>query len=186
MAPDATAERIDRYLSLYDEALPQVFGYVVRRVESQIVAEDVTAETFLSAMATLKNGTAADVSIPWIIGVARHKVADHWRRQSSEERRTEAAAKEAEVTADLQASVDSWDAVLDAAVAHDTLASLSAINRAALTLRYLDGLPVGEIAHLLDRSVGATESLLTRAKAAFRAAYPTDMSGCHESGDRRV
>ena len=40
-----------------------------------------------------------------------------------------------------------------------------------LTLRYLDGLPVREVAALLDRTPGATEALLTRAKAAFRALY---------------
>jgi RNA polymerase sigma-70 factor (ECF subfamily) len=37
-------------------------------------------------------------------------------------------------------------------------------------LRYLDGLPVEQVAQHLDRSVHATESLLMRAKAAYRAA----------------
>ena len=52
------------------------------------------------------------------------------------------------------------------------LAELSAEHRSVLTLRYIDGLPVGEVAALLDRSVHATESLLTRAKAAFRNLLP--------------
>ena len=44
-------------------------------------------------------------------------------------------------------------------------------HRAALTLRYLDALPVPEVAELLGRSTTATEALLVRAKAAFRRAY---------------
>jgi RNA polymerase sigma-70 factor (ECF subfamily) len=52
----------------------------------------------------------------------------------------------------------------------NTLARLTPHHRAALVLRYLDGLPVAEVALLLDRSVHATESLLVRAKAAYRQA----------------
>jgi RNA polymerase sigma-70 factor (ECF subfamily) len=44
-------------------------------------------------------------------------------------------------------------------------------HRAALTLRYLDGLPVLEVAAHLGRTLHATEALLVRARAAFRQAY---------------
>ena len=163
---------IKQYLDLYDDALPEVYGYVVRRVGSDIVAEDVTAEAFVSAMDTIKRGVVVEPSIPWLIGVARHKVADHWRRQARDDRRVEAASSAAAVLDD-PGGADTWNEVLDAQVAHETLAGLSPVNRAVLSLRYLDGLPVGEVAHLLGRTVGATEALLTRAKAAFRAAYPS-------------
>ncbi|MGI9597658.1 MAG: RNA polymerase subunit sigma-24, partial [Acidimicrobiales bacterium] len=51
------------------------------------------------------------------------------------------------------------------------LAGLAPHHRAALTLRYLDVLPVGEVAGHLDRTLQATEALLTRSKTAFRRAY---------------
>jgi RNA polymerase sigma-70 factor (ECF subfamily) len=41
----------------------------------------------------------------------------------------------------------------------------------ALIYRYLDQLSVAEIARLLRRTESATESLLSRAREAFRAAY---------------
>jgi RNA polymerase sigma-70 factor (ECF subfamily) len=44
-------------------------------------------------------------------------------------------------------------------------------HRAALTLRYMDDLPVPEVADLLGRTVHATEALLVRARSAFRAVY---------------
>jgi RNA polymerase sigma-70 factor (ECF subfamily) len=40
-----------------------------------------------------------------------------------------------------------------------------------LTLRYLDGLPVAEVADHMDRSLHATETLLVRARGALRRLY---------------
>jgi RNA polymerase sigma-70 factor (ECF subfamily) len=48
------------------------------------------------------------------------------------------------------------------------LAELAPTHRAVLTLRYLDDLPVGDVATTIGRTVHATEALLTRAKAANR------------------
>ena len=58
--------------------------------------------------------------------------------------------------------------------AHRTLAELAPQHRSALTLRYLDGLPVREVASCLGRTEGATEALLVRAKAAFRNQYQAE------------
>ncbi len=66
---------------------------------------------------------------------------------------------------------DPWDVEIDAVVAHQVLDALGAHHRAALTLRYLDGLPVAQVAEHLGRTVHATEALLVRARAAFRSAY---------------
>ena len=66
---------------------------------------------------------------------------------------------------------DPWDEVLDVARAREVLAGLGGHHRAALTLRYVDGLSVPEVAAHLRRTVHATEALLVRARAAFRRAY---------------
>ncbi len=55
--------------------------------------------------------------------------------------------------------------------AREVLAELGAHHRAALTLRYLDGLPVAEVAEHLGRTLHATEALLVRARRAFRVRY---------------
>ena len=57
---------------------------------------------------------------------------------------------------------------VDALLAREVLVAQSAPHRAALTLRYLDGLPVPEVAAHLGRTVPATEALLGRARTAFR------------------
>ena len=53
---------------------------------------------------------------------------------------------------------DPWVAHLDRAEAADLLGRLGEHHRAALTLRYVDGLPVAEVADLLGRTVHATEA----------------------------
>lgn len=59
-------------LALYDRALPQVYGYLVDRCGDIATAEDLTSETFLAAVAAAKRTGGAEVSMPWLIGVARH------------------------------------------------------------------------------------------------------------------
>ena len=145
-------------LELYDEALPQVYGYLLSRCGQRALAEDLTAETFLAAV-----DAPGPLSVGWLIGVARHKLADHWRRQAREERSLALIPSE---------TTPPWeDCVLDAVTAREVLERLGPHHRLALTLRYLDGLPVPEVARLLDRTLHATEALLVRARAAFRRAY---------------
>jgi RNA polymerase sigma-70 factor (ECF subfamily) len=150
---------------LYDHALPEVYGYLASRCRSDAIAEELTSETFMAAVDAVRRGTVAELSVAWLVGVARHKLVDHWRRRDRESRALRALGEVA------NESDDDWDVRLDALVAHKILGELGYQHRSALTLRYLDGLPVREVAMYLDRTVGATEALLIRAKAAFRAQY---------------
>jgi RNA polymerase sigma-70 factor, ECF subfamily len=152
-------------LKLYDGALPHVYGYLLARCGNTGVAEDLTAESFLAAVDAVRKPGAPPPSVPWLIGVARHKLADHWRRVEREQRGLRVLDGEPE-RAD-----DPWDTVVDRIRAREVLEQLGAHHRAALTLRYLDGLPVPEVARHLDRTVHATEALLVRARAAFRRIY---------------
>lgn len=161
----AARDRGDELLALYDSCAAEVYGYLLPRCPGAAVAEDLTAETFLAAVVAVKRGTVDRLTVAWLIGVARHKLVDHWRRQAREERKLRVVEEET-VT-----EVDPWDAHLEAGAAHETLARLGAHHRAALSLRYLDGLSVPEVAELLGRTVHATETLLVRARLAFRRAY---------------
>ncbi len=153
-------------LALYDQALPEVYGYLRPRCGDVAVAEDLTSETFLAAVDSVKRSKVAEPTVAWLIGVARHKLVDHWRRVGREQRKLAAVASEPDDSED-----DPWDARLDALRAQEILAELGPHHRLALTLRYLDGLPVPEVADHLGRTVHATEALLVRARRAFRKQY---------------
>jgi RNA polymerase sigma-70 factor (ECF subfamily) len=149
-------------LSLYDRALPEVYGYLLARCGQRALAEDLTAETFLAAVRAEADG-GGPTTVPWLIGTARHKLVDHWRRREREERGLRLL--------DGEATEDPWDAELDALRAAEVLDRLTPAHRAALTLRYLDDLPVPQVAALLGRTLHATEALLVRARTTFRRDY---------------
>ncbi len=159
-------------LSLYDEALPRVYGYLLTRCGRVALAEDLCAQTFLAAVRAVRQDDPVALSVAWLIGVARHKLVDHWRAEAREERGLRLAAAEGETEPE-----DPWDVQLDALRARDTLEKLSPTHRSVLTLRYLDDLSVPEVASHLQRSVHATEGLLVRARGAFRRIYAAEEAG---------
>jgi RNA polymerase sigma-70 factor (ECF subfamily) len=163
--PATGQQREHPLLLLYDRALPEVYGYLFARCGSMAVAEDLTSETFLAAVAAVRSGEAP-LSVPWLIGIARHKLVDHWRARAREESRLSAVAGERAGN-----GTDPWDARLDALRAQQTLVALSPIHRAVLVLRYFDDLPVPQVAAELGRTRHATEALISRARTAFRSEY---------------
>ncbi|MEO9220432.1 MAG: sigma-70 family RNA polymerase sigma factor [Mycobacteriaceae bacterium] len=169
-------------LALYDDALPHVYGYLLARCGGRVLAEDLTSETFLAAVEAARRSEAAgntegSLTLPWLIGIARHKLADHWRREARVRKQHTALAIDlAEEPTD-----DPWDSTLDRVLAHATLAELNPVHHEVLSLHYVDDLTVAQCATAMGRTVHATEALLVRARRAFRSAYPTTV----RAGDRR-
>jgi RNA polymerase sigma-70 factor (ECF subfamily) len=153
-------------LAMYDRAVPQVYGYLCTRAGSPVVAEDLTADTFLAAVQAVQRDAVPELTVAWLISVARHKLIDHWRRQAREESGLRLVGEDDDETYE-----DDADLRFERAQARAVLNQLGPHHRSALTLRYLDGLSVPEVADHLGRTVHATEALLVRARNAFRVAY---------------
>jgi RNA polymerase sigma-70 factor (ECF subfamily) len=182
MSEDASAPRpaegVDHrgdLLRLYDDAAPEVFAYLRARCGNRAVAEDLTADTFLAAVGQIERNGVQCVTVAWLIGIARHKLVDHWRRSA---RRPSTVTLDDERGVESVATADEpWDAVLDRQRVGTVMRSLGAHHRSALVLRYYDGLPVPEVAHHLGRTVDATETLLVRARRQFRTVYERSEEG---------
>ena len=162
LAPDQVA-----FETFYEDALPRVYGYFLHRCGGSVpVAEDLTQETFLAAVAELKNGRRVQMPIRWIYGIARHKLLDHYRTQERVERAPalDSSADWGDIAFGEQA-VETTDRAVAA------LATVAASQRAALVLCYLDGFSAQEIASALAKSTAAVHSLLERGRASFKAAY---------------
>ncbi|HET6967993.1 MAG TPA: RNA polymerase sigma factor [Ornithinibacter sp.] len=159
----AVAVHDEQLLAVFDRALAEVYGYLLHRCRAKALAEDLASETYLGALDSIRRGYAGEVTVAWLIGIARHKLADHWRREEREQRHLAAVAAEP-AGPDLAVEVEP-----DLGI--EVLGLLSPSHRAALTLRHVDGLSVQEVADLLGRSLHSTETLLVRARAAFRTKY---------------
>jgi RNA polymerase sigma-70 factor (ECF subfamily) len=149
----------------YDRAAKDVFAYLVRGLfGDRATAEDLTQETFAAVVVAVRSGRSEALTMPWVIGVARHKIVDHYRRVARDARHL---AMVGATTADAAEIDPTSDA--DPAQVLEMLRHLSPEHQLVLLLRYVDDLPVQQVAATLGRSIDATSSLLSRARRALAA-----------------
>jgi RNA polymerase sigma-70 factor, ECF subfamily len=160
----ATCEDERAFRSWYDAALPQVYGYLLARCAGSVaLAEELTQEAFVDAVRNRHRFDGRSDAVTWVISIAKHKLADHYRRLArTERRRVRLVSAPPEPGEDAIAAAERREDVLRA------LRSLPPGQRAVLVYRYLDDLPVASIAARVGRSESATESLLSRGREALR------------------
>lgn len=173
--PAPTTDHGATLLAIYDHAVGEVFTYLRARCGSRAVAEDLTADTFLAAVGQIRRDGVDDVTVAWLIGIARHKLLDEWRRAARRPRSEPLEHDDA--SQPVLDGNDVWDTVIDQHLVGEVMAELGAHHRSALALRYFDGLSVPDVAEQLGRTVEATETLLVRARRRFRSVYERQQGG---------
>ena len=150
----------------YAASAPRVYAYLYGRTGSLTIAEDLTQETFVEVVRNPHTYDGRPDAIGWLIGIARHRLSRHFRAERGDLDRREAMVRQLVVEApDGRQLVEERDLLLSA------LATLPVDHRTALMLRFVDGLPVREVAGILGRSEDAAESLIRRARHGFEKAY---------------
>ncbi len=78
----------DEFAELYDRHAQAILAFLVRRTWNPEVAVDVLAETFAVALEGRHRfrGRAPDAAGAWLYGIARHQLADHFRREGAQRR----------------------------------------------------------------------------------------------------
>jgi len=152
---------VEAFRRFYGEASPVIFRYFVRAtLGDRATAEDLTQETFAAVMVAARAGRDDALTMPWVMGVARHKLVDHYRRVGREQRRLERSWNSS-----AQRATDTDSGADDEIV--EVLRQLSAEHRLVLVLKYYEELTAEQIASTIGRSLDATNSLLSRARTAF-------------------
>jgi RNA polymerase sigma-70 factor (ECF subfamily) len=155
-----------KFRAFYEDALPRIYGYFLHRCGGSVpVAEDLTQETFLASVDELRKGRRPEAPIPWIYGIARHKLLDHYRRQV----RAEQPLADVELALDESPLPEQDDGGRERAVA--ALAAVPISQRTVLVLCYLDGFTATEVGDELGKSTAAVYSLLERGRESFKRAY---------------
>jgi RNA polymerase sigma-70 factor, ECF subfamily len=165
---EAAFESERAFRAWYDNALPRVYAFVVTHAGGdRALAEEITQQTFVEALRTHGKFDGRSDVVTWLCGIARHRLADHFRRVDREERRRmRVVVREVSPRVD----VEPFAAIDQRAEVEAVLRTLPALQRAVLLFMYVDGLSMREIARELRRTEGAIESLLGRARANFRRA----------------
>ena len=158
--------------SWYRRTLPRVYSYLASRTGGDVaLAEDLTQQTFIAAIDQRSRFDGRSDTVTWLCGIARHKLADHFRAIDRDDRRQmRMEVRQIELEEGPRAGLE----LEDREMIGEVLRSLPANQRAVLVFVVLDDLSVAEAAGLIGRSRGATESLLFRARDSFRRAYAAE------------
>jgi RNA polymerase sigma-70 factor (ECF subfamily) len=163
-----------------------LFGYAYARVQDDHVAEDLVQETLLAAWRGRHTFAGGSSERTWLVGILKHKLADHWRRAGREICTTRTRALD---TGDASDPLDDWRGAdrkwrgaaspwlePDGAFERqefwqmlvDCIVALPPAQARAFTLREFDGLRSDEICNLLEVTPTYLWVLLHRARARLR------------------
>lgn len=159
--------------TLYERHADPLFAFIYHSVDgARQEAEEIWQDTLEAGIRTLPSYQGQSRLFTWLCSIARHKLADHWRRVNRSRQRLTVLPPE-----DLARLVDEGplpDEILRRQATRlrvvEALSQLPPDYRMALVARYADGQSVEEIAQRLEKSYKAAESVLSRAREAFRAA----------------
>ncbi len=167
MVERAAARDPDAIARLYDLYAPKIQSFIYHRTSDPLVTEDLTAQVFLRVLESVKNGKAWHTSFSgWIFRIAHNLIVDYYREkgQASYTNIDDAPYLPAE-------HGDPYHAV---ATSQERDALLKAINQLTedqaqvVTLRFLEGYSISEVAKIMNKTEGAVKALQFRAVATLR------------------
>jgi len=166
--------------AFFNDYFPRLYRYVLPRVEYSIPdAQDLCQETLLRALRRLATYRAEAALYSWVCQIAANQLSDFWKKRRRDRTHVVFAEDDPSVLAVLAtlqaADTDSpesqrYNTEIPRLV-QATLDNLPARFADALEWKYLDGLSVVDIAFRLHVSTAAAQSVLQRARAAFREAF---------------
>lgn len=175
----------------FEDNFPRLYRFaLVRMHHDPDAAEEVVQATICAALAKLRTYRGEAALFTWLCTFCRHEISAHYARLRREPPLTELVEQQADVTAALESlsalSADPEQLLQQHEVVRLVHVALDRLPRRyadALEWKYVDSLSVNEIAARLGLTPKAAESLLTRARAAFRDGFSTLMQGGWDRAD---
>jgi RNA polymerase sigma-70 factor, ECF subfamily len=171
-AADLVAARLREPAALtriYTAYAPSLFRFFMASVGDRHLAEDLTGNTFVSAIEGLpKFRGPVEALGGWLFQIARHDLYDHRRKQarsrieSLDENLTEATRSDATVDPE-ELAIDR----LEGSRVLGAMRELSPDQREVLLLRMAGGMTAPEVAAVLGKTTGAVKALQHRGLASL-------------------
>ena len=170
------------FRGFFHNYFPRLYRFILRRVrQDEELARDLAQATLAKGVRKLHLYRGEASLFTWLCQIARHELADlHTRtaRQDAAGARLVAREEDPEVRASLESiPADSdWEpeGIREreelAGIVHSALDYLPQRYAQVLELKYLEDLSVESVAERLGMTSTAAQSLLARARAAFRDA----------------
>jgi RNA polymerase sigma-70 factor (ECF subfamily) len=154
----------DAFSLLYRRHLPRVYHYLLARVGNVQDAQDLTAQTFMAVVEGLPAYRSQNQFIGWLMSIARHKLADHFRQRRDH--------IEIESVPPLHLNTPPPDDVVERRLQLEAVAAalhtLTPDRAEALTLYLFAGLSAAETGQIMRKSEDAVRMLVHRALRVLR------------------
>jgi RNA polymerase sigma-70 factor, ECF subfamily len=163
----------------FEGQFPCLYRYTLSRIKDPEQTRDIVQATLCNAIAHLRSWRGESTLTAWLFTICSNEINGHFRRLKRRPE-TDFVDRGAPEMAAMLAALPSPDADPEQALGekevallvHDTLDQLPPRYGKALEWKYVEGLPVDEIARRLEVGTKAAESLLSRARLAFRELFP--------------
>jgi RNA polymerase sigma factor (sigma-70 family) len=169
---------------------PKLIAGLARIVRDIGVAEDLAQDALVAALEQWPSAGVPSNPGAWLMGTAKHRAIDHWRRTRRVREKHEVIGRERDAK---ERRAPDLDASLDDDVGDDLLRLiftachpiLSAEARVALTLRLLGGLTTDEIARAFLVAEATIAQRIVRAKRTLAKAHvPFEVPRGDDRGER--
>ncbi|MCK6626811.1 MAG: sigma-70 family RNA polymerase sigma factor [Anaerolineae bacterium] len=151
--------------ALHQRFYEPVARYIGFKVGDPQTVEDLSGEVFVRVIQGLKRGqTWQDSPQGWIMGIARHVVADYYRQRErmSEVELSDGLVAAAETGPAHQAVLNERKRLLEQAIQQ-----LGDEQRDVILLRFMEGIDIQGVAKAINKTPGAVKALQYRALRAL-------------------
>lgn len=169
--PTRDKELEERFLAAYDAQVKSIFRYIYYRTgQEKEETQELTQEVFMRTWAYLReNKRPIDDIRAFLFQVARHVIADRWRKHKPALPLEEISPQEEPVTPPLP------HATIDLLIMEQHLLKLPIRHREILTLRFISDLGTEETGRILGLSANNVAVLTNRALKKLRKMLPAAM-----------
>jgi len=174
----------DAFTAFFDASFGPLFRFALPRVGGDAsTAEEIVQTTLVRAVRKLASYRGEAALLTWLTTICRHEIADFFESQRRVPPMIELSEDVPEIRAALE-SIGAEDAMQRKEAGRLVQVVLDRLpNRYgdALEWKYIDSLSVAEIAGRLGITAKAAESVLSRAREAFRDAFRVAYGGSYTS-----
>jgi len=165
------------FTTFFEAYFPRIYRFALPRVaRNEDVAKDVVQATLIKAMRKLGDWRGEAALFTWLCQICRREIADHVRSQRRHSEKVVLIEDSEEVRAALEAieappgddPLRRCDGAELKRLVHAVLDRLPSRYGEALEWKYVEGRSVEEIGDRLGIGHTAAQSLLARARVAFR------------------
>lgn len=150
---------------IYEENFDRIYRYIVLKIGERTEAEDMTQQVFLSAFKSISSYKWKGVPFSaWLFRIAHNRIVDFLRKKS---KRVTVPLDESLASGSSNPGLEA-ERNLEIADLVSAARRLTDAQQEVISLRFAGGLPIAEVARIMEKSQGAIKALQHSAVAALR------------------